>query len=73
MNKKIEEIKPYIKFHLQHSTGQMINDEDIDVLCYKKGILVSMWRVGDGYVLVSETRLKTIDEVLENGNKAKEE
>ena len=56
MNKKLESIKPYIKFYLQHSTGQPIKDTDIDAIC-NKGKMISVANVGEGYVLVSETRI----------------
>lgn len=56
MNKKLESIKSYIKFYLQHSTGQPIKDSDIDALC-NNGKLISIANVGEDYVLVSEIRL----------------
>ena len=57
MNKKLESIKPYIKFYLQHSTGQPIKDSDIDALCNNNGKMISVSNVGNGYVLVGEIRL----------------
>lgn len=56
MNKKLEAIKPYIKFYLQHSLGQPVKDTDIDAIC-NKGKMISVANVGEGYALVSETRL----------------
>lgn len=61
MNKKLAEIKPYIKFHLQQAYGVPVRDEDVDALC-NKGIFVSVNTVGNDYVLVSETRLMTREE-----------
>lgn len=66
MNKKLNSIKPYIKFHLQHATGQPIKDSDIDILC-NNGKMISVANVGDGYILVSETRLTTRKEFEEGG------
>ena len=57
MNRKLNSIKPYIKFHLQRATGQPIKDSDIDILC-NNGEMVSVADVGEGYVLVSKTGLK---------------
>lgn len=66
MNKKLNSIKPYIKFHLQHATGQPIKDSDIDILC-NNGKMISVANVGEGYILVSETRLATRKEFEEGG------
>lgn len=57
MNRKLNSIKPYIKFHLQHATGQPIKDSDIDILC-NNGEMISVANVGEGYVLVSRTRVE---------------
>lgn len=56
MNKKLEFIKPYIKFYLQHSTGQPIKDTDIDALC-NNGKMISVANMGNNYILVSEIKL----------------
>lgn len=56
MNKKLEAIKPYIKFYLQHATGQPIKDIDVDAIC-KNSKMVSVANVGEGYALVSEIKL----------------
>lgn len=56
MNKKLDSIKPYIKFYLQHATGQPIKDTDLDIIC-NNGKMISVVNVGKGYVLVSETKL----------------
>lgn len=56
MNKKIKSIKPYIKFYLQYSLGQPVKDIDIDAIC-NNGKMVSVANVGEGYALVSVTRL----------------
>lgn len=61
MNKKLDEIKPYIKFHLQHAHGMPLKDEDVDAIC-NKGVFVSINQVGNDYVLVAETRLMTKEE-----------
>lgn len=61
MNKKLNSIKPYIKFHLEHATGQPIKDSDIDILC-NNGEMISVANVGEGYVLVSKTRLEKQEE-----------
>lgn len=66
MNQKLDSIKPYIKFYLQHATMQPISDDDIRVLC-NKGKMVSIANVGEGYILVSETRLTTRREFEEGG------
>lgn len=63
MNKKLNSIKPYIKFHLEHATGQPIKNSDIDILC-NNGEMISVADVGDGYVLVSKTRLKKREELF---------
>lgn len=63
MNKKLESIKPYIKFYLQHDSGQPIKDTDIDIIC-NNGKMMSVANVGEGYVLVSETRLAKRSELL---------
>ena len=57
MNRKLNSIKPYIKFCLQHATGQPIKDSDIDILC-NNGEMISVANVGEGYVLVSRTKLE---------------
>lgn len=62
MNKRINSIKPYIKFYLQHATGQPISDDVINALC-KRETMVSIANVGEGYVLVSEIRLAMRTEV----------
>lgn len=64
MNQKLDSIKPYIKFYLQHAAMQPISDDDISVLC-NKGKMVSIANVGEGYILVSETRLTTRKEFEE--------
>lgn len=56
MNKKLESIKPYIKFYLQRAIGQPVKDIDIDTIC-NNGKIVSVANVGEGYALVSETIL----------------
>ena len=56
-NKKLEVIKPYIRFYLQHITGQPIKEADIDLLCYENGSMITKLNVGEGYVLLSETKL----------------
>ena len=56
MNKKLVSIKPYIKFFLQHATGQPIKDTDIDTIC-NNGKMISVANVGNGYILVSEIKL----------------
>lgn len=61
MNRKLNSIKPYIKFHLQHATGQPIKDSDVDILC-NNGEMISMANVGEGYVLVSRTKLEKREE-----------
>lgn len=61
MNKKLESVKPYMKFYLQRALGQPVKDIDIEALC-NNGKLVSVANVGEGYVLVSETRLAKRDE-----------
>ena len=66
MNKKLNSIKPYIKFHLEHATGQPIKDSDIDILC-NNGEMVSVANVGEGYVLVSKTRLEKRENLLSGG------
>lgn len=63
MNKKLKAIKPYIKFYLQHATGQPIKDSDVDILC-NNGEMISIANVGEGYVLVSRTSLKEREELL---------
>lgn len=63
MNRKLNSIKPYIKFHLEHATGQPIKDSDIDILC-NNGEMISVANVGDGYVLVSKTRLEKQEELF---------
>ena len=67
MNKKLKSIKPYIKFYLQHATGQPIKDSDIDILC-NNGEMLSVANVGNGYVLVSRTNLKKREELLGDEN-----
>lgn len=67
MNKKLEAIKPYIKFYLQHATGQPIKDTDIDIIC-NNGKMVSVADVGEGYILVSETRLTKRSELYGGEN-----
>ena len=57
MNKKLNSIKPYIKFYLQHATGQPIKDSDIDGLC-NNGEIISVAKVGEGYVLVGKITLE---------------
>lgn len=57
MNKKLNSIKPYIKFYLQHSIGQPIKDSDIDILC-NNGQMISVANVGEGYVLVGRITLE---------------
>ena len=57
MNRKLNSIKPYIKFYLQHAIGQPIKDSDIDALC-NNGEMMSVANVGDGYILVSRTTLE---------------
>ena len=66
MNKKLNSIKPYIKFHLQHATGQPIKDSDIDILC-NNGEMISVANVGEGYVLVSKTRVEKREDLLPRG------
>ena len=66
MSKKLDSIKPYIKFYLQHAIGQPISDDAINALCERK-TMVSIANVGEGYVLVSETRLATRREFEEGG------
>lgn len=66
MNQKLNSIKPYIKFFLQHIIMQPISDDDINALC-NKDKMVSVANVGEGYVLVSETRLTTRKEFEEGG------
>ena len=56
MNKKLESIKPYIKFYLQHAIGQPVKDIDVDTIC-NNSKMISVTNVGEGYALVSETRL----------------
>lgn len=56
MNRKLNSLKPYIKFHLEHATGQPIKDSEIDILC-NNGEMISVANVGEGYVLVSRTKL----------------
>lgn len=56
MNKKLESIKPYIKFYLQHSLGQPVKDIGVDTIC-NKGKMVCVANVGEGYALVSEVSL----------------
>lgn len=56
MNKKLESIKPYIKFYLQHAIGQPLEDTDIDAICNGEK-MISVANMGKGYILVSETRL----------------
>ena len=56
MNKKLAEIRPYIKFVLQHTTGQVINESDIDILC-NKGTIDTVQKLGNDYYLVSKIRL----------------
>lgn len=58
MNKKLNSIKPYIKFYLQHAIGQPIKDSDIDFLCNNNGEMISVANVGEGYVLVGRITLK---------------
>lgn len=65
MNRKLESVKPYVKFLIQHSTGQPIKDSDIDLLCNKNGELISVQDVGEGYILFSKTRFMKREE-LEN-------
>lgn len=57
MNKKLNSIKPYIKFYLQHAIGQPIKDSDIDILC-NNGQMISVANVGEGYVLVGRITLE---------------
>lgn len=57
MNRKLNSIKPYIKFYLQYATGQPIKDSDIDSLC-NNGEMISVANVGEGYVLVSRITLE---------------
>ena len=57
MNKKLEKIKPYVKFFLEHATGQPISDDDITLICNKNGKMNSIANVVEGYVLFSQTRL----------------
>lgn len=64
MNRKLESIKPYIKFYLQNVTGQPIKDIVIDDLC-NNGKTVSIANVGEGYVLVSEIRLAKRSEFID--------
>lgn len=66
MNKKLNSIKPYIKFHLQHATGQPIKDSDIDILC-NNGEMISVQNVGEGYFLVSKTRLEKREDLFPRG------
>lgn len=63
MNKKLESIKPYIKFYLERQYGRPIKDSDVNAIC-NKGKLVSTTRLGEGYVLLSETTLVTELEIL---------
>lgn len=64
MNRKLGSIKPYIKFYLQHMIMQPISDDCINTLC-NKGKMVRVVNVGEGYILVSETRLTTRKEFEE--------
>ena len=71
MNLKLESIKPYIKFHLQHSLGVPVADKDIDALCNNDAIL-GVSNVGEGYILVSNITLEKRAE-WEKKRKSKEE
>ena len=56
MNRKLESIKPYIKFYLQRACAQPVKDIDVDAIC-NNGKIVSVANVGEGYALVSEIRI----------------
>lgn len=58
MNQKLDSIKPYIKFYLQHATMQPISNDAINALCNKEK-MISVANVGKGYILVSEIKLTT--------------
>jgi len=60
VNRKLNSIKPYIKFYLQHAIGQPVPDKDIDALC-NNGKIVGVSNVGEGYVLVTEITLAKRD------------
>ena len=64
MNKKLESIKPYVKWHLQHTFGQPVKDSDVDVLCNKNGTLLGIVNVGEGYVLRSEVKLMKREDIF---------
>ena len=55
MNTKLESVKPYVKFFLQHATGQPISDKSVNEIC-KGNAIVSVNNVGEGYALMSEIR-----------------
>ena len=55
MNAKLESVKSYVKFFLQHATGQPISDESVNEICNGKAI-VGVNNVGNGYVLMNEIR-----------------
>lgn len=63
MNKKLNSVKLYVKFYLQHASGQPIKDEDIELLCSRKASLSFVSNVGNGYVLVGDYRLIKRDEL----------
>lgn len=73
MSKELDEIKPYIKFHLQHAHGMPLKDKDVDAIC-NKDVFVSINQVGNDYVLVAETRLMKREEYEDTkGSKKGEE
>lgn len=63
MNRKLNSIKPYIKFYLERQYGKPIKDSYINAIC-NKGKIVTTTHLGEGYVLLNETTLVTESEIF---------
>lgn len=65
MNYKLEGIKPYLKFIIQHTTGKPVDESEIDALC-NNGRLEIAQKLGNDYYLVST--LRVVKQEYGNGN-----
>lgn len=65
MDYKLEAIKPYLKFVIQHTTGTPVDDSVIDTLC-NNGRVETVQKLGNDYYLVST--LKVVKQEYGDGN-----